>query len=166
MSTAAERVAVIGAGNRWRRDDAVGLEVAARLRALGIDARDAEGEAVELIDLWEGAGSAIVVDAASSGAGPGTVHRIEAASEPVPGALSSHSTHTLGIAEAVELARALGRLPERVLLIAVEGSDFRAGQGLTPAVEAAVEGVVEAVAQEVARASPAGATGSAGDGVE
>lgn len=148
MSIAGDRVAVIGIGTRWRRDDAVGLEVAARLRARGIDARDAEGEAVELIGLWEGIETAIVIDAVHSGGIPGTVSRIEAGQSPLPTGLSSASTHALGIAEAVELARALGRLPERLLMLAIEGADFTAGGGLTPAVAAAVDVAVEAVVAE------------------
>ena len=145
MSIAGDRAIVIGIGNRWRRDDAVGLEVAARLRARGIDAHDAEGEVVELIELWDGTESAIVIDAAHSGAPPGSVSSIEVGERPLPPGLSSTSTHALGISEAVELARALGRLPERLLVLAVEGADFTAGEGLTPAVAAAVDGVVETV---------------------
>jgi hydrogenase maturation protease len=152
MSTVPEPVVVIGIGNRWRRDDAVGLEVAARLRARGLDVRDAEGETVELLDLWERARSAIVVDAAGPGAQPGTVHRFEAADAPVPAGLSSTSTHALGIAEAVELGRALGRLPERLLVIAIEGADFSAGEGLTPTVAATVDPVVDMILQELQRA--------------
>ena len=149
MSTAGERTAVIGVGNRWRRDDAVGLEVAAALRQRGVAARDAEGEPVELMDLWDGFDAAIVVDAARSGAAAGAVHRVEASDGGLPAELSATSTHTLGIGEAIELARALGRLPARVLVLAVEGKEFSAGEGLTPAVAAAVDDVVEAVLAEV-----------------
>ena len=151
MSIGGEGVVVVGIGNRWRRDDAVGLEVAARLRAHGFDARDTEGETVELMDLWSEARAAIVIDAAHSGAAPGLVHRLEAADGPIPAGLSATSTHTLGIAEAVELARTLGRLPERVVVFAIEGADFTAGEGLTPAVAAAVDEVVDAVIEEVRR---------------
>ena len=150
MSTAPEPVVVIGIGNRWRRDDAVGLEVAGRLRARGVAARDAEGETVELLDLWERAGSAIVIDAAGPGAQPGTVHRFEAADAPIPVGLSSTSTHALGIAEAVELARTLGRLPERLLVFAIEGADFSAGEGLSPRVAATVDPVVDMILRELA----------------
>jgi hydrogenase maturation protease len=159
VSSAGDTVAVIGIGNRWRRDDAVGFEVAARLRARGIDARDAQGEVAELIDLWGGAGTAIVIDAVTSGGVPGTVSRIEAGESRLPSGLSSASTHALGIAEAVELARTLGRLPERLVVLAIEGADFTAGEGLTPAVAAAVDEVVEAVVAELTRLTPAAPRG-------
>jgi hydrogenase maturation protease len=42
------------------------------------------------------------------------------------------------VAEAIELARELDRLPARLRVYAIEGSDFAAGARLTPAVERAV----------------------------
>ena len=52
-----------------------------------------------------------MIDGVSSGAAPGTLHRFEVADEPLPAELFSSSTHALGVAEAVELARELDRLP-------------------------------------------------------
>ena len=48
------------------------------------------------------------------------------------------STHAFGVADAVELARALGRLPGRLDVYAIEGASFAAGDRLSPAVERAV----------------------------
>ena len=70
-----------------------------------------EGEPVGLIEDWAGADAVIVVDAVSSGAPPGTIHRLDPLSAPIPAALSQGSTHAFGLAETIELARALGRLP-------------------------------------------------------
>lgn len=132
---------VIGVGNPWRRDDGAGPEAARRLGG-----RVLEGEPVGLIESFEDAGEVVLVDAVSSGAEPGTVHRLEVGASPLPAEVfGSRSTHALGLAEAVELARALGRLPERVLVYGIEGADFSAGAGLSPEVEAAVERVVEEV---------------------
>jgi hydrogenase maturation protease len=59
------------------------------------------------------------------------------------------STHAFGVGEAIELARALGRLPRRVLVYGVEGREFAAGEGLSPAVAAAVEPLVAELLEEV-----------------
>ena len=67
-------ILVIGVGNRWRSDDAAGLEVARRLREAppaGARVIEREGEPVDLIEEWSTAGEAIVIDAVSSGAEPG-----------------------------------------------------------------------------------------------
>ena len=55
-------------------------------------------------------------------------------------------THALGLAAVVELARALGRLPERVVVVGVEAERFDHGVPLSPAVAAAVTPAADAVA--------------------
>jgi hydrogenase maturation protease len=90
------------------------------------------------------------VDAVRSGAEPGTVHRIDATHEPLPATLSAASTHTLGVGEAIELARALGRLPARVVVYGIEAESLAAGEELTPAVERAVDDVVEQLRNDLA----------------
>ena len=96
-----------------------------------------EGEPIDLLDRWEGAGEVIVVDAARSGAAPGTVHRLDGLAEPV--AHGQGSTHAFGLAETLALARALGRAPARLTVIGIEGERFGAGEELSPAVASAVE---------------------------
>ena len=133
---------VIGVGNRWRRDDGVGPVVADRLRERGVDAVEHAGEAVALMELWEGAALAIVIDAAGPGTAPGTVRRVDATHEALPPGLTAASTHALGLADAIALARTLDRLPSRLVVYGIGGADFSSGEGLSPAVERAVDEVV------------------------
>jgi hydrogenase maturation protease len=146
-------VRVVGIGNELRGDDAAGLLVARLIRQRaeheGIAVIEHEGEAIGLLELWEGAQAVVLVDALRSGAAAGTTRRIDASRDPVPAQLlGSHSTHALGIAEALELARAIDRLPERVTLYGVEGADFAAGAGLTQDVSQALEVLAEQVLGE------------------
>jgi hydrogenase maturation protease len=143
---------VVGVGNPWRGDDAAGLAVARRLRELeppGLEVREHEGEATGLVDAWADAHAVVVVDAASSGAPPGTVWRFDAAAAPLPAGAVRSSTHAFGVPDAIELARSLGRLPGRVEVVAIEGADFSAGATLTPDVARAVEEVAEALSSEL-----------------
>jgi hydrogenase maturation protease len=143
---------VIGVGNEYRRDDGVGLAVAARLRGrvpAGVEVVGCELEPSRLLDAWHGARGALVVDAVRSGAEPGTLHRFDAGEGPVPASVFRSSTHAFGVGEAVELSRALGTLPGRLVLYGVEGSEFVAGEGLTAPVEAAVEPAAKAVLDEL-----------------
>ncbi|MHC3469880.1 hydrogenase maturation protease [Streptomyces sp. 7R007] len=151
-------IAVIGVGNAFRRDDGVGWAVVERLREragrrpLPYDTVFAtcDGDPGRLIGLWEGARLAVVVDAAHAHPGtPGRVHRLELdAGHLAPP--SSTSSHGLGLGEAVELARALGLLPERLVVYAVEGADSDFGTGLSSAVAAAVDPVADAVEDDLA----------------
>jgi len=87
---------VIGVGNPDRGDDAAGLMAARRLRAdaqPGVVVREASGEATALIDAWDGFARVIVIDAAHSGAAPGTVTRFDAVAAPLPASLARESTH-------------------------------------------------------------------------
>jgi hydrogenase maturation protease len=143
---------VIGVGNALRGDDAVGLAVAERVRALapeGVEVLEVEQEPTRLIDAWEGADPALVVDAAQSGGEPGTVRRFDASTEGVPARVFRSSTHAFGVGDAVELARALGRLPARVVVYGIEGADFTAGAGLSERVAAAVDEVARLLLAEL-----------------
>ncbi len=110
-----------------------------------------EGEPLGLLELWDGARAVVLVDAIHSGAAPGTIHRVDASCEPIPALLrGSSSTHALGVGEAIELARALDRLPERVVVYGVEGVCFGAGSGLSGEVDAVTDALAEAVLREAA----------------
>jgi len=146
---------VVGVGNDLRGDDAAGLEVARRVRLAapaGVEVVEASGDGAALMDVWQRAALTIVVDACLSGAEPGTVRRFEAAEAPLPALFASRSTHAFGLAEAVEMARALGRLPDRLVVFAIEGRDFTAGAPLTPAVARAVAETSAAILDEIASA--------------
>jgi hydrogenase maturation protease len=128
---------VVGVGSPWRGDDAAGIAVARRVRERGGDARELTGDMSALVELWAGREHVVVVDAARSGAAPGTLHELRADRDALPSGLRS-STHAFGVADAVELARALGRLPARLDVLAVEGAEFGLGAPLSPAVAARV----------------------------
>jgi hydrogenase maturation protease len=131
---------IVGLGNAWRGDDGAGTAVA---RALGDDPRVLvhEGEPIALLDAWAGAAEVMVVDAVSSGAPAGTVHRLDAAAAPLPATVARGSTHAFGLAETIELARTLDRLPPRLMVYGIEGEDFLAGDELSAPVRAAVDAV-------------------------
>lgn len=134
---------VIGVGNPSRGDDGAGLEVARRVRTRG--SHQVASGSYELIDVWEGAEDVVVVDAAKSGSLAGTVHRFEAHSEPLPSGVLATSTHSIGVADAIEMARSLGRLPERLVVYGIEVQDVTPGAGLTARVERAVDEVVREI---------------------
>ncbi len=110
---------------------------------------DCEQEPTRLLDAWQDADVALVVDATASDAAPGTVLRFDASSGHVPAHVFRSSTHAFGVGDAVELARALGRLPARVVVYGIEGADFTAGSALSTQVAASVQCVVDELVKEI-----------------
>lgn len=131
---------VIGVGNRFRGDDAVGLRVVERL-GTAVTCYESDGDPSNLIVLFGSDPDVIIVDAMVSGAEPGTVRATEIAltseEEPRVPLASQRSTHGFGVFEALELARILGTVPHRLTVIGVEGARFDPGAELTPELEEA-----------------------------
>jgi hydrogenase maturation protease len=136
---------VIGLGNEFRHDDAAGLIAARRLREHGIPAQEKEGDLTPLIEKWQHADGVIFIDAIVSGAKPGTIHRLDLSTAPLAGDFFKGSTHTLGLPDVIELSRALGTLPCRVLLFGLEVRDTTPGIGLSREVEDAVPALIRQV---------------------
>ena len=136
-------------GNPLRGDDGAGARVAELLRGAplpeGVKIREHWGEAGDLMDHWPGVELVILVDAAISKAAPGNLHSVDARNAPVHRDLFRSSTHSFGVAEAVELARVLGTLPEQVRLYAIEGRSFALGADLSPEVAEAAEHLAERI---------------------
>ncbi len=151
-----EKVVIIALGNRFRGDDGIGPFVAERLKETATERLggymivEGKDDAMALVSAWEGAALAVIIDAAVSGASPGTIRRLEAGVQAMPKDLSRCSSHGLGLAEAVELGKALGRLPRRLVIFAVEAATFEQGAGMSPQVTAAADAVVRNVEAEVA----------------
>lgn len=143
---------VIGIGNPLRGDDAIGGEVAAKLRDSigdGAEVIVQGGEPSGLMELWEGRGLVIVIDAVSSGNPPGTVLRMDAGTQELPADYFAASTHLVGLAEAVELARSLGRLPEQLIVYGVEAKAFEPGAGLSDEARKGVDEVAMRIEEEL-----------------
>ena len=151
MSETAARasILIVGVGNRSRSDDGAGSVIARavrRARLPGVEAIEVGGDVSRLLDACEGRDAVVVVDAARSGAPPGTVHRLDAATVAT---LRRHGTssHGFGVAEAVALANATGRLPARFEVVAIEGGTFAVGTRRTPVVARACREVVREIVE-------------------
>ncbi len=145
---------VVGIGSEDRSDDRIGLEVA---RELGRDPRlQADvivypGELTGLLDLWAGRALAVVVDAVRSARPAGTVVRWECDAGSPPPRDAAVSSHTVSLGAVIELGRAVGALPVRLVVFGLEGERFDLGQELSPAVRSGREQLLQGVREEIAR---------------
>jgi hydrogenase maturation protease len=151
-------VLIAGIGNPDRGDDGFGPAVVRRLRARfpsGVSILERNGDILGLVEDWRGFSHVIVIDAIASIGEPGRIHRFELADRPLPIAFVPRSTHAFGVAETVELARSLRRLPGYLVAYLVEGERFETGAPLSQAVAEAVDEVAERIIAEQARISSA-----------
>ncbi len=151
-SNTASPLLVIGVGNEWRGDDAVGRLAARALLAKelpGVAIIEHSGDGANLMETWDGAAAVILIDAAAAGGTPGTIYRLDAHQDSIPAEWFGASSHLLGVGAAVELARALGQLPPRFVIFGIEGSSFAINTGLSSAVAASLPALGERVIQEI-----------------
>ena len=154
-------VLVVGLGAVDRGDDGIGPVVVARVQEALASGGGASGPTITcppatvvvhedptaLVELMAGRSLAVIVDALRSPGQAGSVHVIEAGQTPLsastdPGPAGSHG---FGLASSLELARALGSLPPRVVVVGVVGSRFAVGAPLSDPVAAAVPAAVASV---------------------
>jgi hydrogenase maturation protease len=153
VNPAARTVLVAGIGNVFLADDGFGVEVARRLAQrelpLGVKVSDFGIRGMDLAyELQEDYDAALLIDAVPRGQAPGTLYVIEpdlVNAEPVLDAHSMDPVRVLG------LARTLGSLPARVLVLGCEPQtgvnldDDELVMGLSPPVAAAIEKAVQLV---------------------
>jgi hydrogenase maturation protease len=165
-------IVVIGIGNEYRCDDAVGLIVARRLRKSlrtriphYFDGRQREvkkHESIKILEFqrdgtsllhhWQNTDVVILIDAISSGVAAGTIFCKNLLEEHLTDVPFRHSTHSISILDAIEVARTLNALPQKLTFYGIEGKNFSAGTQLSPEVECAIPHLVQDVRQEISAA--------------
>ena len=152
MEERGAKILVIGIGNERRGDDAAGLLAARRLRdrgIAGVDVVEAQGEGTGLLDQWAAAETVYIIDAVFSGAPPGSCFRLDARRRIPAGLNLQCSTHGFGVAAAIELARALNRLPRTLIIYGIEGAKFRIGEAISVEAQRGVEATVAAILEDL-----------------
>jgi hydrogenase maturation protease len=149
-------IKIIGLGQSLRGDDAAGL-AAVRLwqerycennKQSNVQVELAELPGIGLLSLLEGAGMAILVDAVRSGADAGTIHILSKEHlDAFPN--ESGSAHGWGVAETLSLGEKVmpSTMPEKIIVIGIEGVDFSMGNPLSPGVELALPEVARLIEQ-------------------
>lgn len=147
----ARKTLVVGFGNVLLGDDGFGVEVVQRLAARDLPAY------IHLMDvgigglhfvlrLMEGFEAVIVVDAVRRGQPPGSLYVLtpSGAELDVDGeeSIDPHGAEPL---HALKLAKALGRLPNRVTVLGCEPASCRLGMPLSRAVHSAVDRAVQMI---------------------
>lgn len=144
-------VRIVGVGSPMG-DDALAWEVIAHLEAELKQQAAVEFHRVaggqRLLDLLDGQGSLLLVDALEPCRQPGSIHRFDWPDARLE-ALRPGSTHHLRPAEALELAAAIRTLPPKVVIYAVEAACLEPQHGLNDCVRAALPELTQRIVAEM-----------------
>jgi hydrogenase maturation protease len=142
---------VVGLGSP-HGDDRLGWAVVDHLRSrlpAGVSACKVRG-GLDLLERLGGLDQVVVVDASVPAGRPGTIRAFEWPCRALAEG-GSLSTHGMGLVAALQMAEALGRLPRRVRIIAVEAQDTSPAAGLSAAVARQIDAVATVVLEAARR---------------
>jgi hydrogenase maturation protease len=139
---------IVGIGNSYRGDDAVGELVVKALKHYlpsNYSTIFVSGDLSGLIEQWRGVDHLLIVDAVVSGAVTGEIVCLDLTNNPLPSQIGLCSTHAFGLREVVELARVLRMLPPKVEFIGVNGQEFGLGTVTTELVDKSIQQAVDLI---------------------
>ncbi len=150
------KMKIIGLGNPFMGDDAVGVLVARQLHAYSsahVSILEGGLAGLNLLQDMEGTDTLILIDAIHSHAKAGTIVRFTLPQDfekigKLAWGTSAASTHSFGLAEALTLAHTLKVLPAHVVLFGIELGHLQKGQSLSPSVAKAMTSVVKRISVE------------------
>jgi hydrogenase maturation protease len=143
-----EKYLVIGVGNRFRSDDAVGLVVAAHLQNHDLPPQveivQAGTDEFGLIEHFKTAEHVVVIDAVSTSKPPGTINIFTADKVKMIPTAGNMALHGFGLADVIALAGKL-KISPRITIVGIEPQSMELGEKLSRVVASQVPAMVQAV---------------------
>lgn len=147
-----KKTLILGLGNILMQDEGVGVRVVEAMRDVhlppGIDLLDGGTAGLSLLELMEGYGRVIVVDAVEAGAEPGALFKFRPEDLAAVPNVQPTSFHQVGLIDVLQLAESVGQRPE-VVIIGVQPASLNWGTELTPQLKDAVPRVIGFVLREI-----------------
>jgi len=140
---------IIGIGNDFRSDDAVGLLVARKLKELypDFDIIESDGNGVDLLSIFQEYDKVIIIDAAiaDNPEDVGQIKEIKVTPDFNFSDLKIYSSHSFSLLEALKMGKQLSILPEELYLYLILSQNFSFGQEISPEVKVAIEKILDII---------------------
>ena len=145
MNGVVHRIVAIGSSHG---DDQVAWQLLDRLQTrLSATHAVAVSDASQLLDYVDDCDLLVIIDACVGAGAPGTITRLDWPDARIR-QRHSLSTHGFGVADALQLAEQLGRLPKKVVLFGIERLQSRPGDSLSDVVKRAMDELEEQILLE------------------
>ncbi|MBK7844566.1 MAG: hydrogenase maturation protease [Bdellovibrionales bacterium] len=144
--------ALICLANPNRGDDAFGWIVADQFVSEGetlFSVIKSSGDITDLLDVFGSYRKVIVLDAMET-EDLVPIKKWDAKEESLPASLSGTSSHVLGVGQAIELSRALDKIPDELIVIGVKGVNFQMGEELSPGMRSMIPEIIAYIRKEFA----------------
>jgi hydrogenase maturation protease len=144
-------VRIIGLGSS-HGDDAIAWMMVDILQQKLHDKPEYELQKMEgsqgLLDLFDGTGTYLILDAATNAGPLGTFHRLTWPDARIM-TLKPGTTHDLGLEAVLTIAESLGTLPESVVIYAIAVQGIEPHQPMNPQLAACVPALVQAILRDL-----------------
>ena len=140
---------IIGIGNDFRSDDAVGLLVARKLKELypDFDIIESDGNGVDLLSIFQEYDKVIIIDAAiaDNPEDVGQIREIKITPDFNFSDIKIFSSHSFSLLEALKMGKQLSILPDDLYLYLILSQNFSFGQEISEAVKKASEKILDII---------------------
>lgn len=151
------RILVLGVGNTILKDEGFGVHVIEELEKnrdkLGIpsNVEIMEGATLglDLLYSFENRDKIILIDIVNAGAEPGAMFRFTPHDIKTKQVMNKVSMHQVTLFDVLTMAEVTDRLPDEVVIIAVQPGEINWGEELTEAVAKQIPKVIELVLKEL-----------------
>lgn len=151
------RILVLGVGNSILKDEGFGVHVIQELEKRretlnippNVELMDGATLGLDLLYYMEGRDKIILIDIVNAGAEPGEIFKFTPHDIKTKKIINKVSMHQVTLFDILTMAEVSGRLPDEVVLIAVQPGEINWGEELTPAVEAQIPKVIDLVLKEL-----------------
>lgn len=151
------RILVLGVGNSILKDEGFGVHVVQEIEKQreelkipsNVEIIDGATLGLDLLYYMEGRDKIILIDIVNAGAEPGEIFKFTPHDIKTKSFINKVSMHQVTLFDVLTMAEATGRLPEDVVVIAVQPGEINWGEELTPAVAAQIPRVIELIMEEL-----------------
>jgi hydrogenase maturation protease len=143
------RQKIIGIGNEFRSDDAVGILIARKLKEFypDYDIIESDGNGIDLLSIFQEYDKVILIDAAvaEKNEDVGQVREIKVAQETNFSDIKIFSSHSFSLLEAIKMGKQLSILPKELILYLILSQNFSFGQEISEKVKKALEKILDII---------------------